>query len=87
MSWLRALILMCLAAAMAGCSGLGILQNPATDTTQQVAIMAQQNARGCVYLRANAAPWANVTTIIVGTWGQDPPSYTECWKGLPAEIR
>lgn len=76
-----------LALALAGCSGLGILQNPATDTTQQVAIMAQQNARGCVYLRANAAPWASVTTIIVGTWGQDPPSYAECWRDLPAEIK
>jgi hypothetical protein len=69
---------------LSGCSGLGILQNPATDTTQQTAIMAQQNARGCIYFKANAAPWASVTTILVGTWGSSPPSYAECWKGLPA---
>ncbi len=77
-----ALLVLCL--ALTGCSGLGILQNPATNTAQQEAIMAQQNARGCVYFKANAQPWANVTTLLVGTWGQNPPTYAECWQGLPA---
>lgn len=82
----RMLLLCALLMALSACSGLGILQNPATDTSQQAAIMQQQNARDCVYFKANAAPWAQVTTIIVGTWGQNPPSYAECWQGLPAGI-
>jgi hypothetical protein len=75
-----------LALLLPACSGLGILQNPATETTQQLAIMQQANARGCVYFKGNAAPWANVTTIVIGTWGQDPPTYADCWLGLPAGI-
>lgn len=79
----RVVVVLACLGLFAGCSGLGILQNPATDVSQQRAIMEQQNARGCIYFRANALPWASVTTLLVGTWGQEPPSYAECWKGLP----
>ena len=84
---MKTMLLLTLCLLLSGCSGLGFLQNPATDTTQQIAIMQQQNARGCVYLRANAQPWASVTTIIVATFGQAPPTYEQCWQGLPREIQ
>lgn len=84
---MKTLLLVTLLLLLSSCSGLGILQNPATDTTQQLAIMQQQNSRGCVFLRANAQPWANVTTILVGTFGQSPPTYEQCWQGLPREIQ
>lgn len=67
---------------LSGCSGLALLnQNNTEDQTR--AILEMQNARGCIYFNGSAAPWASVKTVIVGTWGQNPPSYAECWKGLP----
>lgn len=57
-----------------------------SDPQASLAVMKETNARGCIYVRASAQPWAQATTIIVGTWGQDPPDYKECWKGLPAGI-
>lgn len=77
------LLTLLMAVVISGCSGLGILQNPATTTTQQDAIMKYENARGCIYFNGNAQPWANVKTMIVGTWGKDPPPYSECFTGLP----
>jgi hypothetical protein len=50
---------------------------------QSLEVMKQENARGCVYFRGSAAPWASVNTLIVGTWGQDPPPYESCWRGIP----
>lgn len=76
--------LVLIVALFSGCSGLGILQNPASDPSSQLAIMKQENARGCIYFRGNATPWADVKTVIVGTWGQNPPLYAECWQGLPS---
>lgn len=68
---------------MAGCAPL---LTGTTDPKDTLAIMREQNARGCLYLRASAAPWPQATTILIGTWGADPPAYSDCWKGLPAGI-
>jgi len=57
-----------------------------TDPAQIKSIMESTNARGCIYARVSATPWASATTVIVGTWGDPPPSLEECWKGLPAGI-
>ena len=78
----RLLALVALAGLLPACSGLALL-NQDNTAAQQIEIMKQQNARGCIYFYGSAAPWATVKTIIVGTWGQDPPSYSECWQGLP----
>jgi hypothetical protein len=68
-------------------TGCGFLLTGTTDPAQVQPIMQSTNARGCIYTRASAAPWAQVTTILVGTWGQDPPPYQACWQGLPAGIQ
>ena len=70
---------------LSGCSGFGIL-NQTSTTEQQLEIMKAQNARGCIYFGGSAAPWAQVKTVIVGTWGADPPPYAECFKTLPVGI-
>ena len=46
-------------------------------------VMADPNARGCVYVRASAMPLASGGLILVGTWGADPPAYADCFNGLP----
>jgi hypothetical protein len=78
-----ALLLLTVALALAGCAGW-IPQGATTGDVKD--IMAQENARGCIYVRASATPWAQATMLVVGTWGQDPPPYAECWKGLPAGV-
>ena len=67
---------------LSGCSGLALLNQNNTEAQTQ-AILQQQNARGCIYFYGTAAPWASVKTVIVGTWGQNPPSYKDCWQGIP----
>jgi len=68
---------------LAGCAPL---LTGTTDPAQVKSIMESTNARGCIYARASAAPWAQATTIIIGTWGQDGPRFEDCWKGIPPGI-
>jgi len=71
--------------ALTGCSGVGIL-NQTSTVEQSVELMKAQNARGCIYFAGSAAPWAQVKTVLVGTWGADPPPYEKCFQGLPIGI-
>jgi len=66
--------------------GCAPLLTGTTDPAKISAIMQSTNAAGCIYARASAAPWASITTIIVGTWGDPRPSLQECWKQLPPEL-
>jgi hypothetical protein len=61
----------------------GLLLTGSTDPAKVQAIMDSTNARGCIYARASATPWASASTILVGTWGDPPPSLKECWQTLP----
>ena len=61
----------------------GLLLTGSTDPAKVQAIMDSTKARGCIYARASATPWAAASTILVGTWGDPPPSLKECWQTLP----
>jgi len=80
---LLGLLLIALIVALSGCA---TLLTGTTDPGQVKAIMESTNARGCIYARVSATPWASATTVVVGTWGDPPPSLEECWKGLPTGI-
>jgi hypothetical protein len=67
-------------------AGCGAMLTGSASSSDSLKVMAQENARGCIYIRASATPWAQATLILIGTWGQDPPLYSECWLGLPAGI-
>jgi hypothetical protein len=67
-------------------TGCGLLLTGSTDPGKVQAIMDSTHARGCIYARASAAPWASATTILVGTWGEPPPTLEECWKTLPPNL-
>lgn len=79
----KVVVLLLLVVPVVGCSGLALL-NQDNTAEQTRAILERQNARGCIYFYGSAAPWATVKTVVVGTWGQDPPPYSECWQGLPS---
>lgn len=76
------------AALVAGllAGGCAPLLTGSTDPKDIRDIMQTQNARGCLYARASATPWAQATIIVIGTWGPDPPPYEQCWQGLPSGI-
>lgn len=65
------------------CTACGFLLTGTTDPGKVQAIMDSTHARGCIYARASASPWASASTVLVGTWGDPPPSLEECWKNLP----
>jgi hypothetical protein len=70
-------------AALTGCS---FLLTGSNDPGKVQTIMDSINARGCIYARASAKPWASATTVLVGTWGDPPPTIKECWQYLPPEL-
>lgn len=64
-------------------SGCGFLLTGTTDPGRMAEILKAEKARGCVYARASGRPWADAGLLLVGTWGVNPPTYAECWQGLP----
>lgn len=67
-------------------SACSLLLTGSTDPAKVQTIMASTNARGCIYARASATPWASATVVLVGTWGDPAPSLQECWKQLPPDL-
>jgi hypothetical protein len=66
--------------------GCGLLLTGSNDPGKVQTIMDSTNARGCIYARASASPWASATIVLVGTWGDPPPTLDECWKQLPPDL-
>ena len=54
-----------------------------TDPGKIQTIMDSTHARGCIYTRASASPWASVVTYLIGTFGDPPQPIADCWKALP----
>jgi len=77
---IAALLLLCAALVIPSC---GFLLTGSTDPGKIQAIMDSTNARGCIYARASTLPWVSTTTVLVGTWGDPPPTMKECWSTLP----
>ena len=78
-----ALLILCTALLIPAC---GFLLTGSTDPGKVQTIMDSTHARGCIYARASAQPWASATTVLVGTWGDPPPSMKECWTTLPPAV-
>jgi len=82
-SRLPTLLLLLAASCLSACAPL---LTGTASTSDALKVMKAENARGCIYVRASATPWAQATLLLVGTWGAKPPEYSECWKGLPAGV-
>lgn len=65
------------------CSACGVLLTGRTDPAAIEKIMESTKARGCIYAHASAKPYAEASTILVGTWGDPPPDLTACWTSIP----
>ncbi len=66
----------------AGCLMLG----PGGTAEQALELIKLQNVRGCIYARASTTSLASGSLLVIGTFGPDPPAYSECWQGLPSGI-
>lgn len=66
---MRILILLTLLVSLTGCGGLAFL-GPNTSADQAKQIMDYSKARGCLYFKGNARPYADADTTIIGTWGE-----------------
>jgi hypothetical protein len=53
------------------------------NAAESIQVMQQQNARGCLFIRGSATPFASAGFVAVGTWGNDPPAYKDCFIGMP----
>lgn len=67
-------------------SSCAFLLTGSNDPAKVQTIMDSTHSRGCIYARASANPWASATVVLVGTFGDPPPTLTECWKQLPPEL-
>jgi hypothetical protein len=77
---LRALLALALCLSTTAC---GLLLTGSTDPGRVQSIMDSTHARGCIYSRVSATPWVSAVTVLVGTWGDPPPTMKECWSTLP----
>lgn len=66
--------------------GCAPLLTGTNDPAKVQTIMDSTHARGCIYSRASAKPWVSATVVLVGTFGEPPPTMAECWKQLPPEL-
>jgi len=78
------LVINALAALML--TGCALLLTGTSDPAKIQTIMDSTKARGCIYSRASAKPWVSATVVLVGTFGDPPPTMAECWKQLPPEL-
>jgi len=77
---MRFLWLLLLLPFLTGCPGTFL---GGMNSTESLEVMRAQNARGCIFIMGNATSFASARFIVVGTWGDSPPSYEECWRRLP----
>ena len=73
------------------CCGLLILSGCAiyqAQTIDEWLTQAKQlDGSGCLYIRGNARPYADVSLLAVQTYGKRAPGYVECLQAIPPEAR
>ena len=58
-----------------------------TNIEEWIAQAKQLDGSGCMYLRANARPYADVSVVAIHTYGKSAPKYLDCLQGIPPEAR
>lgn len=51
------------------------------------AMTKQLDGSGCFYARGNSRPYADVSVLVVSTYGKNAPKYLECLQAIPPEAR
>ena len=53
---------------------------------EQIKVVREAGGTGCVYIRGNSRPYADVSVLMVSTVGKGT-NYKECLEAIPAEAR
>ena len=64
-------------------TGCARLLGPGATVQDVKEIITNTNMRGCIYVRGSTLLTSAATLMMIGTWGQDPPPYRDCFTGLP----
>lgn len=85
-SYVRTMLLLgvCLWAALAltGCA----IYRPA-NVDEWVTQAKELDGSGCIYVRGNSRPYADVSVLVISTYGKGAPKYLECLQAIPPEAR
>jgi hypothetical protein len=81
------LILFVVFLLLSGCivSGCAIYQAQTID--EYVALTKATDGNGCIYIRGNSRPYADVSILSIVAWGKNAPKYDECLKAVPENAR
>jgi hypothetical protein len=79
---MRLILFVVLAVLMSGCA---IYQAQTID--EYVALTKATEGNGCIYIRGNSRPYADVSILSIVAWGKNAPKYDECLKAIPPEAR
>jgi hypothetical protein len=82
---MRVLLLVTLMLALSGCGGAWMYQ--ASGIEDQIKLIEATGGSGCLYVRGNARPYADVSMLAVTAYGKDAPKYLDCLKAIPPEAR
>lgn len=72
---------------LSGCAALIGGNYDPKDMTEWVKQAEAINASGCIYMRGNARPYADVSTMYIAAYGKKAPSYLECLQAIPEPAR
>jgi len=76
------LFVVILALVLPGCT---IYQ--AKSMEEHIAQIKALEGSGCIYLRGNSRPWADMSMLTVATWGKNAPKYLDCLQKIPPDAR
>lgn len=79
MRWLIFLLILPL---LGGCA---IYQ--AKSMEENIAQIKAIDGSGCIYFRGNSRPYADVSVLMISTWGKNAPKYLECLQNIPSDAR
>jgi hypothetical protein len=68
---------------MGGCA---LMYQP-NNIEEAVKLIKAQEGSGCVYIRGNARPYADVSMLQVHAYGKGAPKYDECLRAIPDNAR
>lgn len=70
---------------MVACSGCALYQ--AKNIDEWISQSKQLDGSGCLYIRGNARPYADVSVLAVSTYGKNAPKWDSCLEKIPPDAR
>jgi hypothetical protein len=82
---MRVLVYGVLLVMLIGSGGCAMYQ--AKNIDEWISQAKQLDGSGCLYVRGNARPYADVSMLAVSTYGKNAPKWDACLDKIPPEAR